>query len=117
MWPKNSQVGNLGLHSLPEHCHISVSIRTEGRVTWVHQGSVLAAIHSSIYSMIQRVHIKFTDGKNLEGNETIAKEKIVWTKKENNVWEKENRMHPNRDKLKILQEQMNHTNTEEEMAN
>lgn len=45
-------------------------------------GSVLAAIHFSIYSMIQRMHIKFADGKNLEGNESIAKDKIILTKME-----------------------------------
>lgn len=67
--------------------------------------------------MIQRVHIKFTDSKNLAGNEAIAKEKILWTKEGNNVWRKENRMHPNRDKLKILSEQMNHINTEQEADN
>lgn len=30
---------------------------------------------------IQRVHIKFTDGKNLEGNEPIAKEKNIVDKR------------------------------------
>lgn len=74
-------------------------------------------LHSSINSMIQKVHIKFTEGMNLEGNEPIAKEKILWTKEENNVWGKENRMHLNRDKFKIVSEQMNHINTEQETAN
>lgn len=46
------------------------------------RGSVLAAVHFSIYSMIQRMHIKFADGKNLEGNESIAKDNIILTKME-----------------------------------
>lgn len=46
------------------------------------RGSVLAAIHFSIYSMIQRTHIKFADGKNLEGYGSIAKDKIILTKME-----------------------------------
>lgn len=32
--------------------------------------------------MIQRMHIKFADGKNLEGNESIAKDNIILTKME-----------------------------------
>lgn len=37
------------------------------------QGSVLAATQFRIYFMIQVLYIKFTDGKNLGGNESIGK--------------------------------------------
>lgn len=95
--------------SIPEHCNVWVNIRTEGCVTW---GSPGVCPGFNIYSVIQTMHIKFADGKNLEGNESMAKDKMILTKME--IRSGGGEMHPNRDKLKILWKQMNHTNTEQE---
>lgn len=57
----------------------------EGEVSHrVLQGSVLAAIQLRIYSMIQRMHIKFSDSMNPRGNKSTAEVKIFSTKKEIN---------------------------------
>lgn len=82
----------------------------EGEVSHgVLQGSVLAAVQLRIYSMIQRMHIKFSDSMNPRGNKSTAEVKIFSTKKEINFVGKgvcvcgtPTRMHPIMDKMKIL---------------
>lgn len=46
------------------------------------QGSVLAATQFRFYFVIQVLYIKFRDGKNLGGKESIGKDQNILTKME-----------------------------------